>query len=655
MDSDVTTVKQVTTLPDNGTWSKNPFIVELTGNNVKDFNTFKEVLEYATERVDAAGTSGTKQNGLSALLEDGNKDVSPFPFSSDLFFSDTRLGWNDAINSHWQFNRDDDIVYPIYYSQPKGKSGYGLGRVYARTLQAHQQILWLSFGVPHFSGMLRYFTNSVTDEVAQAMRNGGSSNLLPQLAGAAAFGLVGAIKLPFMPFVWFANLRKNYQVSKYYDFRSAMPQYFSFANTILGQLAVNLGLISGFTPSGNPSSATSSDALPLFMQKHGMDVWNILSQRAKLRTTVMTGDLAKVTSTYDLLAKMTPTVDHLKKEEAAVAEAPANDIFTGMADSVKGFIDSIATDVSDMSETFMTGFSGTAYGALSFVGFRIEKSTDSSESFSNSTGESSLAQKMNRVSQEGNDRYNSSSGYQTGISVVDEMRKVVTSFMSSLGASLSFGTLINTYAGSAYLDIPEVWQSSSFGKSYSVKFNLRAMYGDTITIMQDLYFPLALILAGTLPRGTGINSYTSPFVCRGYCKGMFAFPLGMIESLNIRRGGSEFGWNVNNLPTSIDVDITFKDLSPAMYLAMDSGGGIKEFMSILGQNSSFQEYLMTLSGLGVSERVRFMNNIERRYEIWCQNFRNSYANPLWWGGTMGDNAMTRHITNFSPFTGIPNN
>ena len=163
------------------------------------------------------------------------------------------------------------------------------------------------------------------------------------------------------------------------------------------------------------------------------------------------------------------------------------------------------------------------------------------------------------------------------------------------------GALLNTHTGHSFIDIPEVWEGSTFGKSYSFNFALRAPYGDPISIYQSIYVPLCVILAGSLPRATGNASYTSPFLLRAYCKGMFAIPLGIIESLSIQRGSSEFGWNVSSLPTQVDVSISIKDLAPALYYGIGSGGLLASIDEVYAQNSTFNEYLMTLAGMGLAD------------------------------------------------------
>ena len=171
--------------------------------------------------------------------------------------------------------------------------------------------------------------------------------------------------------------------------------------------------------------------------------------------------------------------------------------------------------------------------------------------------------------------------------------------------------------------------------------------------------PLALLLAGALPRAAGKNSYMSPFLCRVYCKGLFSVPLGLIESISIKRGSSEFGWTYNNLPTCVDVSISIKDLSPAMYMTITDNTIISDIVdkglsSIYGPGNSFNEYLLTLAGVGMFERLSVASQIKRKITLLSHTLRNKYTNSNYWAMAAGDTIIPRIIANLSAANMIPN-
>ena len=161
-----------------------------------------------------------------------------------------------------------------------------------------------------------------------------------------------------------------------------------------------------------------------------------------------------------------------------------------------------------------------------------------------------------------------------------------------------------------------------------------------------------MLIAGSFPRAVGPNAYTSPFIIRAYSRGMVSIPLGIIESIQIRRGAAEFGWNKDLLPTSVDVTISIKDLSPLMYVAV-TDGGVSAWMSMFGQNSSFQEYMLTLSGVGLAERILFIPRMQKRWKTLLKIASNNKFNPMMWGFSIHSTKIGRAITNVWPGTNLP--
>lgn len=643
-------------IPDDAQWARTPFAVDLSGNQSNDFQTVEEMLTYVMNSGYHAQDSPTK-DVVRKMLTSGENNASP-TFTNRPYLADTRLGMNDAINVLWQFGRDDDIIHPVNMTS----DNQGMGRVYSQMIEKHQQIVYMTFGVPEFTGLLDFYTNAVDMKVANFMRNGGGS-LIEDISSVIGSTVGFAIKLPFMPFVWLkklADIRNIFKVTKYYDFRSTMPLYYQAVTTMLSHLAVNMGFINGFDADykgfrdhENPPDNVK-EALPIFLQKSGPDIYRILMQRSELRLGQNNAGNEWISKNSAELLAATNRNDMTTQAAEAMSNAGASvDNDNKISTPKEWATNSILNN--DYGGSFLQGMADTALGGLSYVGFRIEKSTDSSESFSNSTGESSIAQTLNSQASSNRDKSFGMQGGKTGIDMVDGVVESLKSFATAMADVTSTDVLLNAYSGSAYIDIPEVWQNSTFGKSYSFDMQLRAPYGDPISIFQSIYVPLCMVLAAALPRAAGKHAYTSPFLIRAYCRGMFSIPLGIIESISIRRGSSEFGWNINQLPTQVDISFTIKDLSPNMYMAIGTGRIDTELSAIFSQNSSFQEYLMTLGGLGLAERVMFFRNLSRRFDQFLTTMRNTYTNPLYWSNRIGDSSVIRMIGNFMPFDAIPRN
>lgn len=262
----------------------------------------------------------------------------------------------------------------------------------------------------------------------------------------------------------------------------------------------------------------------------------------------------------------------------------------------------------------------TVTGDNAFIGFRIEKGSDVSESISNSMGESSLGQKLKSMSQGARTRHFDFAGGNLGLGPIDGIVAAIGSTGSMLAGSMGLGGLADmAIKGSGYIDVPKVWQDSNFSKSTSFNVKLQSTYADELSIYQSIYIPLALLMAASFPMGIGKNSYSSPFLVQAYSKGMFSIPLGMISSLSIRRGASENGWTHGHLPTVIDISLTIEDLSPMMYLSMTD----KNLLEVFAANTSMQDYFSTLAGISLQERSNARKQMIKKWkitkQIWAKN------------------------------------
>lgn len=604
---------------DNSVWGKSPYVFKMTN----DFTTMQEVLSMLLGSGEYS--EGNKRADYHSLITDG----MPADFLTRPSQSDTSVGGCDVINPYWQFNDDDDIIHPITAINGTPSNG-GMGRVYSETVDTPQQVLYMTMGVPQFGNLTAFYSSMMEKNLADFVNTGETSvatligKFVGELVGGAAV-IRFAFSIPYLPFVYIAkkisDLVDQYKVTKYYDFKSTMPMYYRYVNTIITHLAVNMGLF----PDGDGKSTNGQ-----FNEKY-VDLYSNANAGA------IPDVFSKGISIFRILSKR----DQRLRPSGQIPND--EDYLTG----------EIKDDNSGWFSTFTHRLSSSMLGADRFIGFRVEKSTDSSESISNQSGESTLAQTINSTAGQAKDKWFSlANGNVTDMGMVSAAIKgvadMVSGLLNSVGVVNSATTILT---GSGYADIPEIWQNSSFSKSYSFKMTLRAPAADPLSIMQSIYIPLACLLAAALPRSVGTNSYTSPFLIRAYCKGMFAIPMGIIDSFSITRGASEFGWSYGKLPTVVDVSFTIKDLSPAMHMAMADQG----FLGILAQNSSFQEYLLTLSGIGLSERLLWFENVKRKWKTAYESKRTRYFSPLWWATTLGNSVPARLVGMINPWTRFQQN
>lgn len=543
--------------------------------------------------------------------------------------STTELGGNDAINCYWSFNENDDIIYPSNAIDPN-TCKLGLGRVYAETYQRTQVILWLTFGVPKYAGIWEFFNNAVDPNLAKVLHSGVASTAftLGRIFGGALIFAFNLATLPLYVLNQIGKLFTSYTVTKYYELRITMPLWFRAVNNLAGTTAVNMGLIQG----GDVQDADintqlyGTNNMP-GMLRRGLDIYAIMSKRATYMAArngqnppVTSDDLLKI---YEQAQGDPKTLKETNPEVAATGGW-----FTEALDAMVA--------------------NGT--GSASFVGFRVEKSVDASESIGNSTAQSQLQQTLNqKVKEMDAARFMAMDG-DTGTKLgnfVTEVGKTATDIFRGMASSMNVSGLAGLALGSGYFDIPEVYQDSSFSTSYSFSMDLVSHYTDRVSIFQNCYMPTFMILAAALPRQTGKNSYIQPFLTRGYCQGRFAIPLGMFDSVNIKRGGDEYGWTEEGFPTRVHISFSIKDLSPLMFLGMGGGtssmgdtilgGAMQDILNIFDSNTAMQEYLSTLGGLGLRERVLAIPTLKRKFKAWLNiHWQSRLANPYFWGSSVGN-------------------
>lgn len=618
--------------------------------------------------------------------------------------STTEIGGNDAINCYWQFNWDDDIVPPMLSAHPTQISPHtgGLGRVYSEMINNNQQLLCISVGVPKYARLLRFYSNLFSRQLSDLNTTGDSfSKSLGRLVGSGLAVVGSLVVAPWRFVMGIANWISDDKITKYIDFHESMVLYYRYVNSILIELAVSMGLMPKFfddnsldkenkdgvnpstngsitniawstlVPSMTPEEALSSKMMPIF--KGGFDIFKILSIRDS-RQHARNGDPKVVGPSADAFIKGMESVLRTFEDEDGNTiehyETMVNKDVMAEENKNNG-VDPYAQSWPDLWNAFWGRAEATWTGADKFVSFKLEKSTDSSETISNQTTENPVQSTINQFSDSSRQGRNWIGG-----SAYDQVTRGIESAIPLLGGVITSGMdlvkgvvqgvtsklpaisgPIAIVGGDAKVDIPEVWQSTSFSKSYSFNINLRAPYGDPYTIFQTVYIPLIMLITMALPRAAGSGSYQQPFVVRAYSKGMFAIPFGIIDSMTIRRGASEFGWSKGRLPTVVEVNFSIRDLSPFMIMAMDMGATLLEpwnmITNIFAENTNFQEYIMTLSGMGLTERLLLSNHIKRRFTVMMKQIRSKFTVEHI-ATTMADTNFGRIIGALSPYSSLPN-
>ena len=316
-----------------------------------------------------------------------------------------------------------------------------------------------------------------------------------------------------------------------------------------------------------------------------------------------------------------------------------------------------------------------------FMTFRVENPGSMSESFSNQTRESDLAQKINSASASARSaRFDFADG-NVGIPGLKTVIDSVTSFVGNALDQVKLSGLL-ALSGNAFVDIPKVWDNSSANlprADFTIK--LRSAYGNPYSRFLDLYVPLSFLLAGALPLSTGMQSYTSPFICECYSTNRVAIRLGMIESMSINRAVANLPFAEDGGPMGIDVTFTVVDLSTVMFMpivtnvgligrlasgataaagnAIDTLGGngdavadgIDKFRAAVsastwGEDNVFTDYMAVLGGLSLNQLVYGTRRVQLQIARQRQQLR-QWRSPSDMMGWLSDSTPGRIMRAFA--------
>lgn len=275
-----------------------------------------------------------------------------------------------------------------------------------------------------------------------------------------------------------------------------------------------------------------------------------------------------------------------------------------------------------------------------FISFFADSEQSASESFSNSTSESMIAGTLNKSSELGREiRFLIGEDGKLG-SIIDNdaIDSALQAIDNLTNVVLEEGNIVSQMskefaiiASGGKLIFPELWSDSTYTSDFDVKIKLRCPCPNKVSYFLDIIVPLNCLKALTMPRtphGQDIagellnddvtsNGYFSPFLVRGFYKGIATVDLGIVTSLSISKG-KEGSWTVDGLPTEVDVDLSIKDLYNTMAMSNESNGTTQ-----LLNNTQFLSYLAFNCGISVNQP-----DIIKSAMLWGAVATNSFVNSL---------------------------
>ena len=284
-------------------------------------------------------------------------------------------------------------------------------------------------------------------------------------------------------------------------------------------------------------------------------------------------------------------------------------------------------------------FDSMLVSSESYVTFYTDAETTKSEQYSNSTKASQLADSVNSFSDMAKEVQFLVGAHVGNAGWIDDA--VIEQALNEIGSLskklLNGNSLVNdiakefsVIATGGKLIFPEIWSDSEFTQSFDVKIKLRCPCPNKVSWFLDICVPINHLRAFTLPRtpyGEGVNGkkfedeptangYFSPFLIRGFYKGLWNCDMGIVTDLNLSLG-KEGSWTLDGLPSEVDVDMTIKDLYNVM--AMTSSDQTTEFLN----NTMFLNFLASSCGISINKP-----DLERSIDLWLMMNTNYWEDKL---------------------------
>lgn len=292
-----------------------------------------------------------------------------------------------------------------------------------------------------------------------------------------------------------------------------------------------------------------------------------------------------------------------------------------------------ASKFSKIKEYFLAEMTEGA----AFAVFTVESTGSIGESFSNSVQENPIQGTLNGLSAKSRSMQSVMSGI-TEIPIIGEVAKLGADVVGIVASNASYG-MLNPILALLYgvnVLLPKVWEGSttSFPKS-DYKIKCISPYGNAISQLINTYLPMAMLMAGSLPRGTGSQSYTSPFICQVYDRGRTQITLGIISSLSITRGTSNLPFNRKGFANAIDIDFSIENLDSVMFAPIAEGGfvdTVKKLLKPLKEDNTFNDYITSIAGLDVMTQVYGVPKLRLQLATtWLKLGRYTDPDPAYFG------------------------
>lgn len=276
------------------------------------------------------------------------------------------------------------------------------------------------------------------------------------------------------------------------------------------------------------------------------------------------------------------------------------------------------------------------------IAFYIDSDTQISESFSNSTGESMLTQgfadNLSNMGRELQFLMGAGAGIDFDSLSSDSTFENFDNWVDKYGSFLPSRLISNLKQGfksvvsGGKMIFPEIWNDSSFSRSYRISIKLRTPDADALSWYMNIGVPMLHLICLVAPHQLGANGFQSPFLVRGWYKGFFNCDMGIITDMDISKG-DKGKWTLDGLPTEVDISFTMKDLYQILTITSD-----KKISDLLS-NTALLDYIANMCGINVAKP-----DLERAIDLAYMTVKNRVVDIITFDGFIGvENALSNMI------------
>ena len=217
--------------------------------------------------------------------------------------------------------------------------------------------------------------------------------------------------------------------------------------------------------------------------------------------------------------------------------------------------------------------------------------------------------------------------------ISDGVRDVVMGTLD--GYTFGLSNVLSMLGGGGYMDVPDQWDDSSVDfPTITYTIDLIAPYRHPVSMLQNVYVPLAMLMAGAVPIATGKASYTSPLLVQIFDRGRQHIQTGIFKSITIEAGTSNLSFSNTGLPMGFKVSFTIIDLSKVMYMPVGSGF-LSGAASVLDEDTSMFTYINSITGLDLISQIYVVPRLKRKTAQAMASAK-TLKSPYYWSQIAGE-------------------